>query len=154
MADWLDGLRADPLPWLLDESAPAVRHLALRQLFDRPADHPEVLDARAAAMRTDPIAAILAAQDPAGWWAKPGSGYLPKYTSTVWQVVFLDQLGADRTDPRIQTACAYLLDHAQTTSGGFGAVASGEARPATVDRDPLPQREPAAGAHRLRPAGR
>ena len=122
MADWLDGLRADPLPWLLDESAPAVRHLALRQLFDRPADHPEVLDARAAAMRTDPIAAILAAQDPAGWWAKPGSGYLPKYTSTVWQVVFLDQLGADRTDPRIQTACAYLLDHAQTTSGGFGAV--------------------------------
>jgi hypothetical protein len=46
MADWLDGLRADPLPWRLDESAPAVRHLALRQLLDRPADQPEVLDAR------------------------------------------------------------------------------------------------------------
>jgi len=44
------------------------------------------------------------------------------------QVVFLDQLGADGTDPRIQTAFAYLLDHAQTTGGGFGAVASGEAR--------------------------
>ena len=127
---WLDPLRGDPLPWLLEESAPAVRHLALRQLLDRPADDPEVLGAGAAAMATDPIAAILAAQDPAGWWAKPGSGYLPKYTSTVWQVVFLDQLGADGTDPRIQAACAYLLDHAQTTSGGFGAVASGEARPA------------------------
>jgi hypothetical protein len=130
MAGWLDGLRADPRPWLLDERAPAVRHLALRQLLDRPGDDPDVLDAQAAAMRSDPIAVILAAQNPAGWWVKPGSGYLPKYTASVWQVVFLDQLGADGTDQRIQTACAYLLDHAQTTNGGFGAVASGEARPA------------------------
>ena len=130
MADWLDGLRADPRPWLLDETVPAVRHLALRQLLDRPADHAEVLDALAAAMRSDPIAAILAAQDPAGWWVRPGSGYLPKYTSTVWQVTFLDQLGADGNDPRIRTACAYLIDHAQTTNGGFGAFASGEGRPA------------------------
>ena len=129
MADWLDGLPADPLPWLLDASAPAVRHLALRQLLDRPGDDPDVLDARDAAMRTDPIASILAAMDPAGWWVKPGHGYLPKYTSTVWQLVFLDQLGADGTDPRIQTACAYLLDHAQTANGGFGAVTSGAGRP-------------------------
>jgi hypothetical protein len=130
MTDWIDGLRGDPRPWLLDEASPGVRHVALRQLCDRPPDDPDVRAARAAAMQTHPIATILAAQDPAGWWAKPGSGYLPKYTSTVWQVVFLDQLGADGTDPRIQTACAYLLDHAQTTGGGFGAVASGEARPA------------------------
>jgi hypothetical protein len=124
-----DGLRADPLPWLLDESASAVRHLALRQLVGRAADDPDVLDARVAAMRSNPIAAILAAQDPAGWWVKPGSGYLPKYTSTVWQVVFLDQLGADGADPRIQAACSYLLDHAQTPNGGFGAVTSGAGRP-------------------------
>lgn len=139
MADWLDGLRADPLPWLLDESAPAVRHLALRQLLDRPADHPEVLDARVAAMRTDPIAAILAAQDPAGWWAKPGSGYLPKYTSTVWQVVFLDQLGADGIDQRIQIACGYLLDHAQTTSARW----TGRPR-----RSPARARSASVGPHR------
>ncbi len=130
MRDWLDGLRADPLPWLLDERAPAVRHLALRQLLGRPGDDPEVLDARMAAMRSDPIASILAAMNPPGWWAKPGSGYLPKYTSTVWQIVFLDQLGADGTDSRIQAACAYLLDHAQTSNGGFGGLAQGEARPA------------------------
>jgi hypothetical protein len=130
MAGWIDALKGDPLPWLLDEAAPAVRHLALRQLCDRPPDDPDVEAARAAAMTTHPIAAILAAQDPAGWWGRPGSGYGPKYASTVWSLVFLDQLGADGTDARIRTACAYLLDHAQTTSGGFGAVASGEARPA------------------------
>ncbi|MFH0751863.1 MAG: prenyltransferase/squalene oxidase repeat-containing protein [Chloroflexota bacterium] len=129
MAEWIDGLHDDPRAWLLDEATPAVRHLALRQLDGRPPDDPDVRAARAAAMETHPIAAILAAGDPAGWWGKPGSGYGPKYASTVWSVVFLDQLGADGDDPRIRTACAYLLDHTQTTSGGFGAVASGERRP-------------------------
>ncbi|HSW43549.1 MAG TPA: nitrogen fixation protein NifH [Patescibacteria group bacterium] len=130
MAEWIDGLRHDPRPWLLDDATPAVRHLALRQLCDRAPDDPDVRAARAAAMAAQPIADILAAQDPAGWWGRPGSGYGPKYASTVWTTVFLDQLGADGDDPRIRTACAYLLDHTQTASGGFGAAASGEARPA------------------------
>ena len=67
MATWTDDLNGDPLPWLLDGSAPAVRHLALRRLLDRPADDPDVSAARAAAMRSDPIAAFLAAQDAGGW---------------------------------------------------------------------------------------
>ena len=130
MAEWIDRLHGDPRPWLLDESSPGVRHLALRQLFDRPPADAAVQAARAAAMASHPIATILAGQDPAGWWGRPGSGYGPKYASTVWSVVFLDQLGADGDDSRIRNACAYLLDHTQTTSGGFGAVASGERRPA------------------------
>jgi hypothetical protein len=126
---WTDGLRGDPLPWLLEEIAPAVRHLALRQLLDRAEDDPEVRAARASAMCAHPIGVILAAQDPAGWWVRPGSSYLPKYTSTVWQVVFLDQLGAHGGDPRIRAACAYLLDHAQAANGGFGVGATGARRP-------------------------
>ena len=129
MDGWRDALRGDPLPWLLDEATPAVRHLALRQLLDRPADDPEVVGARAAAMREPPIAAILAAQDPAGWWVKPGPGYLPKYRSTTWSLVFLDQLGADGADSRVRAGCEYVLDHAQAPSGGFG-VSFSEARPA------------------------
>jgi hypothetical protein len=130
MSGWLDAVRGDPLPWLLDETAPAVRHQALRQLLGEADEDPPVVTARATAMSAHPIASILIAQDPAGWWGRPGSGYGPKYASTVWALVFLDQLGADGADPRIRTGCAYLLDHALTTSGGFGAGASGEARPA------------------------
>ena len=122
-------MKVDPRPWLLDESAPAVRHLALRGLLDRPGDDPDVVAARAAAMQADPIASILAAQNPEGWWAKPGHGYSPKYTSTVWQVVFLDQLGADGDDARVRAACEYVLDHTQSSGGGFGALASGIAPP-------------------------
>jgi hypothetical protein len=118
---WTAPLRADPLPWLLDDTAPPVRHLALRWLQDRPADDPQVRAAQQAAMAANPIAAILAAQQPDGHWEKPGPGYATKYRGTVWQLIFLDQLGADPADDRIRSACAYVLDHTVAASGGFGA---------------------------------
>ncbi len=126
MTDWRGRLRDDPLPWLLDEAYPAVRHLALRQLLDRPADDPDVAAARDAASHADPIVTILAAQDPAGWWEKPGPGYATKYRGTVWSLILLDQLGADPAEPRVRAACAYVLDHSQARTGGFAA--SGEVR--------------------------
>ncbi|MEW6223148.1 MAG: nitrogen fixation protein NifH [Chloroflexota bacterium] len=134
MADgWLTALRADSRPWLLHGSGPAVRQLALRWLEDRPADDPDVADARAEAMAGPPIAPILAAQDPAGWWVKPGPGYAPKYTGTVWSLIVLEQLGADPADPRIAAACEYLLAHTWVPGGGFGC--SGTHR---ADRPPPP----------------
>jgi len=129
---WSAALNADPLEWLLAADTPAVRHLALRELCDRASDDPEVRRARAAAMAADPVHAILAAQNAQGWWVKPGAGYSPKYRGTTWQVIFLDQLGADPADPRIRTACRYLLDHTATTAGGFGMSGS------KVDRPPAP----------------
>src|SRR5512142_3070257 len=121
MEAWRSRLRADPMPWLLDRAHSTVRHLALTQLDGRSEGDPEVARARQAAMQADPIATILAHQDPEGWWEKPGPGYATKYRGTVWQVMFLDQLGADPSDERVQRACAYVLAHAQTSSGGFGA---------------------------------
>src|SRR5512139_1146170 len=115
---WTDRLHGDPTPWLLEPGTPAVRAAALQSLMDRPADDPEVVHARAAAMSADPIATILAAQDEAGWWVKPGPGYAPKYTGTVWSLIFLDQLGADPADERVQRACDYVLRVCPTTSGG------------------------------------
>lgn len=128
--NWLRMLNGDPLPWLLDEATPAVRHLALRRLLDQPEDAPAVRQARAAAMHADPIAAILAAQQPGGFWVKPGPGYTPKYRGTVWQLSFLDQLGADGADARVQAACAYVLAHTQARTGGF-APWGGGSRPDT-----------------------
>ena len=119
--DWRGDLRADPLPWLLEPDSPAVRHCALRDLVGRGASEPEAVAARSAAMTADPIAAILAAQCPDGYWEKPGPGYATKYRGTVWQLIFLDQLGADPADERVQRACDYVLGHTQTSIGGFGA---------------------------------
>ncbi len=94
----------EQLPWLLEPSSPAVRHVALRDPVDRPPDDADLATARAAAMVDGPIAAIPAAQHPDGYWEKPGPGYATKYRGTVWQVIFLDQLGADPADERIRRA--------------------------------------------------
>lgn len=126
MPTWLGLLKEDPLPWLLEEDTPAVCHQALRQLLDQPEHAPEVQRVQAAAMQTDPIASILAACHPEGYWVKPGPGYSPKYRATVWQLIFLDQLGADGRDPRIQAACSYVLTHTQAETGGFASSGSKE----------------------------
>ncbi len=131
MVDWRSALNGDPLPWLLDEETPAVRHIALRLLLDLPEDDHGVRRARAAAMKADPIASILAAQHPDGYWVKPGPGYGPKYLGTTWQVVFLDQLGADGEDRRIGKACEYVLSHSQAASGGFAPSGRSDERPPT-----------------------
>jgi hypothetical protein len=155
---WRGRLRADPLGWLLAEDIPAVRAAALQRLGDQPADAAKVQHARAAAMAVEPIRSILAAQDPAGWWAKPGLGYRPKYRGTVWQLIFLDQLGADPDHPPrsspggpcLRLGAALVPDRPRRVRLRCG---QGRAATAALGGDPLPQRQPAAGPDWLRPPG-
>ena len=117
---WRQRLKADPLPWLMEPDNPSARYLALTELIDRPAHHPDVINARTAIPRANPVYSILAAQfagvDPAGgptgYWVKPDVGYSPKYRATVWQIIFLAQLGAPPIDP-IRRACDYVLNHSR-----------------------------------------
>jgi hypothetical protein len=114
-------LNDDPLPWLLelDADSPGVRYFTLRHLLGRPEDDPEVCQARASIMAQGPVPVILDAQYPAGYWVKPGGGLSPSYRSTIWQVLFLAELGADPSDERVQRGCEYLLSHSIAANGGF-----------------------------------
>lgn len=109
------------LDWLLEIDAdnPGVRYFALADLLERPADDPDLLAARRDLMAHGPVPIILNNQAPEGYWVEPGPGYNPKYRSTVWQIIFLAQFGADGSDPRVQAGCNYLLDHAISRFGGF-----------------------------------
>ena len=114
--DWKKLLKADPTDWLLEPDDPGPRYLALRDLVE--AYDAEIAAARRKAHREGPIATILAAMNPEGWWVRPGPGYGPKFRSTVWSVISLAQLGAsDVEDKRISIACAYYLDHAVAKGG-------------------------------------
>jgi len=43
-----------------------------------------------------------------------------KYKGTVWQLIILAELGADANDPRVQSACEFVLGISQDReSGGF-----------------------------------
>jgi hypothetical protein len=113
------------LPWLLedDPANPGVRYFTLQDLLDKPPDDPQVAEARQAVMSAGPVPVILEAQEPEGYWVKPGPGYFPQYRATVWAVTMLAQLGADGTDERVRRGCQYLLDHAIDKNGAFSMSA-------------------------------
>jgi hypothetical protein len=120
--EWKNQLKGDPLPWLLQPESPGVRYLALRDLADMPPNHSELLAARTAAHAQGPIAAVLDAMDPAGFWVEPGPGYYPKYRSTVWSLILLAELGASMDcDGRLARACAYILEMGLVEGGQFTA---------------------------------
>ncbi len=121
MEKWLAGLNADPLPWLLEEDAdnPGVRYFVLRDLLDQPAGDTEVTAAKKAVMTGGPVPVILENMQPGGYWVESGPGYLPKYTSTLWQVTFLAMFGADGADGRVRAAGDYVLDNGRCKTGGF-----------------------------------
>jgi hypothetical protein len=107
--------------WLLEPENPSARYLALTELLDHPPDDPHVTSARAAIPGADPARSILDAQfagsgrEPAGYWVKSDVGYSPKYRATVWQIIFLAQLGAPPIEP-IRRACEYVLNHSRRIS--------------------------------------
>ena len=117
---WQTQLKGDSVAWLLEKDDPGVRYLALRDLKELSVGDRELRTARKAAHQHGPIAAILTKMDEAGYWARPGPGYNPKYRSTVWSLILLAQLGASvEEDKRIVQACAYLLDHNMAEGGQF-----------------------------------
>jgi hypothetical protein len=93
--DWRDALNGDPLPWLLESANPSVRFFTLTEILDRPSNDRDVVAARRGIGTSASVNAILSAMHPDGYWENPGPGYAPKYRSTVWSLMFLDQLGAD-----------------------------------------------------------
>jgi hypothetical protein len=129
--NWKGNLKADPLPWLLEESDPGARYLAMRDILDLPVNDPELIEARQTAHAQGSIALILNEMHPDGYWIEPGPGYLPKYRSLVWSLILLASLGARvEEDARIQKAIDYCLEHCLAPGGQF---ASATAPGGTVD---------------------
>lgn len=118
---WINKVNAQVLEWLIenDSENPSIRYFALKDLFDLPSEDKQVMESFTQIMENGPIPQILAEQKAEGFWEKPGPGYLPKYRSTVWQIIFLAQLGAKNTDERISKGCDYLLEHAIAKTRGF-----------------------------------
>jgi len=104
--DWRDDLKADPTDWLLEPDNPSVRYFTLTDVLDRPADAPEVVEARAAIPDSKDVQAIFARQDPAGWWDRPERATGIKRASG--QLLILSRLGVP-PDQRTGRGCEFVL---------------------------------------------
>jgi len=130
---WQTQLRGDSVSWLLESDSANVRYLAMRDLLDLPADDKKLKAARKLAYKEGPIAHILSKMQEEGYWQRAGTGYGPKYKSTVWALILLAQLGASvKEDKRIKLACKYYLDHALNPGGQISAMTN-NAPSGTID---------------------
>jgi hypothetical protein len=105
-----------PTPSLLDgllvSENPAIRWRAAVELLDRPLDDPSVRSARAVVPSYPPVARLLAAQKPGGYWGRPDY-YLPRHSSTFWTLTVLADLGISRKNDHVRRAWEYLAVHQQ-----------------------------------------
>lgn len=116
----IDGSVQNTVQWLLASGRPEIRYMVLRDLLKRPPGDSELHASLASAHREGAVATVLAHMQPEGYWVEPGPGYNPKYTSTVWAIILLAQLGARvDEDERVAKACEYVLDHALASGGQF-----------------------------------
>jgi hypothetical protein len=110
-----DGPVAD---WLLEDKNPSTRYLTLTQLLEVSNRSKEAVEARSKIPDWQPVRKILARQKKNGSWDKDLTWYVPKYKSTIWQLIILSQTGIDPTLPCIQRMCEYAFRY-QVPSGGF-----------------------------------
>jgi hypothetical protein len=112
---------SDPVvDWLLEPTDPSVRYHTLTTLLGQSPDEPAVLAARRAVMAGGLVPKILAGQNADGSWSDPARFYRDKYTGTVWTLLILAELAADPDDPRLRSACEFILANSQNPeSGGF-----------------------------------
>ncbi len=120
MKVWRIYFTDDIKTWLVEESNPSVRYYILTDLLEEKGNSKEVSEARSAIMENDPVKKILAQQNADGSFLTekmkqksptidPKNGYQPKYRGTIWQAIFLAQLGADSNDLRIKKLGEYIL---------------------------------------------
>jgi hypothetical protein len=113
-------VHTETVEWLLQTDSPGIRYLALRDLVVLEEQQDDLIAARFQAHKLGPIANILDAMQPEGYWVDPVAGYYPKYRGSVWSLILLAQLGARiECDERIGRAVDYLLGHSLTENGQF-----------------------------------
>jgi len=112
-------LNPEVLDWLLEPNQPAVRHRTFLDLLKFSSDSGEVQRARARIPRIGWAHDILETQKPEGHWESRKDLYLPKYTSTIWRLMVLADLGLTRTDQRIRKPCEMFLNDYHRPDGGF-----------------------------------
>ena len=119
--NWTSLLKADPLPWLLEEENPSVQFFAYRDLLGFPLEDDRCRRAKIAIMKTGVVPKVLAKQKRGGYWEKREDFYVrSKYKGTIWQLIVLAELGGDGNDERIKKTCEFVLDISQDRqSGGF-----------------------------------
>jgi hypothetical protein len=107
------------IDWLLEKENPSVRFFTLSKIQDLPVSDPLIIKSKKEIINSDPVIKLLAIQDQGGWWGNSDQVTMPMYTSTVWQLIILAELGASVEHPAIRKAVDFVFASAQDSQGAF-----------------------------------
>jgi hypothetical protein len=107
--------------WLLDESQPSVRYLALTELLGRLEKDSEVKSARQNITKIGWARDILENQLPSGCWFHEKSLFNPTFHATFWILLILSDLGLKKEEPRVAKAVELWIERNASKDGGFSA---------------------------------
>ena len=110
--------------WLLEDNNPSIRYLTLTKLLGKSPRSREAVETRERIPEWEPVRKILARQKRNGGWDDSRTWYIPKYKSTVWQLLILSQTGIDPATPRVRKMCEYAFRF-QMPSGSFRSGMAG-----------------------------
>ncbi len=111
-------MKQSSLNWLLEHEDPPIRFHTLRDVLGRPPDDKSVREAKEKTRDYAPVRKILKARNGEGFWPPGETCYRPKWTSTVWPLMLLGEMGLD-PDEGVKAACERFLDQHQLESGAF-----------------------------------
>ena len=114
-------MKGDGLDWLLEKDDPPIRYHTLRDILRRSPKDPDVKKAQARIKDYSPIKKILTSRNREGYWPPGKTCYRPKWTSTVWPLILLGEMGLSPNEG-IKRACERFLDQHQLDSGAFGCA--------------------------------
>ncbi len=106
--------------WLLEKENPSVRYFTLLDLLEKNKNDAEVKEAKTKIPSSEVVAKIFIKQKKGGHWEERHRPYIPKYKASYWQIMTLAQLGIDKTNPRAEQACEFILN-LQLDEGGFSS---------------------------------
>lgn len=119
LARWKKYLLGDPTRWLLETDDPSILLWYQLDIAHRPENAPGVLASRERVLYSDSVQNIFAAQNELGYWDDPAQLAKPQYTSTLWNLVLLAELGIPRTSRRARNACEFILQNFTDDNGAL-----------------------------------
>src|SRR5947199_252991 len=106
------------LNWLLEREDPPIRFFALRDILGKSPKGREVLEVQEQIRKYSPVRRVLRARTADGYWPPKETFYTPKWTSTVWPLMLLGEMGFT-PDEGVKRACEKFLDLHQLDNGAF-----------------------------------
>ena len=111
-------MKTPGLDWLLEPEDPPIRFFTLREILGRSSQSKEVLEAQRKIKNYSPVRKVLRARTKEGYWPPKDTCYTPKWTSTVWPLMLLGEMGVT-PDEGVKQACETFLDLHQLDNGAF-----------------------------------